>query len=175
MQSGELERLVVEQAELSRKRFFGKYPGIVEQLDDQKYGRLRAYVQGVYGDELSPWALPCVPFAGDKHGVVWLPEKGDGVWFEFVAGDPNRPIWTGGWWGSGNLDDDLDKHTTRAFITTAGHRITLDDDGNKVTVEHASGAKVELTDSALTLECSSGKVVLDASGVNINDGALTVS
>jgi hypothetical protein len=176
MMGGELERLVVEQAEITRRRFYGKYRAIVDNVnDDKKLGRIRAYVKAVYADELSPWALPCVPFAGAQHGVVWLPEQGDGVWFEFEGGDPSRPIWTGAWWGSGDLEDDLKKPLARAFVTSAGHRITLDDDGNTVTIEHAGGAKVELTDSALTLECQSGKVVLDSSGVSINDGALTVS
>lgn len=175
MGGGELERLVVELAELTRNRFYGKYRGIVQDLDDEKkLGRIRVTVPEVYGDQKSPWALPCVPFAGASHGVVWLPEKDDGVWIEFEAGDPARPVWCGGWWGSGDLEDDLDKHKQRAFVTSGGHRIALDDDGKKVTLEHSGGAKVELTDSDMTLECKSGKVVLDASGISVNDGALTV-
>lgn len=175
MNGGELERLVVEVAERVRSHFYGKYRGLVQDIDDpNKLARIRAQVPEVYGETVSPWALPCVPFAGAGHGAVWLPEVGDGVWIEFEAGDPARPVWCGGWWGSGDLEDDLAKHQARALVTTAGHRITLDDDGSTVSIEHAGGAKVELTDSALTLECRTGKVVLDASGVSINDGALTV-
>jgi phage baseplate assembly protein gpV len=175
MNGGELERLVVEIAELTRNRFYGKYRGIVQDVDDtKKLGRLRALVPEVYGDEVSPWALPCVPFAGAKHGMVWLPEPNDGVWIEFEAGDPARPIWCGGWWGKGDLETDLNKHTTRALVTSAGHRVTLDDDGKKVSVEHSAGGKVEITDSTMTLECKSGKVELSASGVAINGTSLTV-
>lgn len=175
MNGGDLERLVVELAELTRGRFYGKYRGIVQDVDDsEKLGRLRALVPEVYGDQVSPWALPCVPLAGASHGLVCLPEANDGVWIEFEAGDPARPIWTGGWWGSDDLADDLGKPLARTLVTSAGHKLTLDDDGNKITLEHSGGAKVELTDSALTLECSSGKVVLDSSGINVNDGALTV-
>ena len=176
MGDGELERLVVELAETARRRFYGKYRGIAQDIDDpDKLGRIRAYVPDVYGEDvLSPWALPCVPLAGKKHGMVALPEKDDGVWIEFEGGNRNLPVWTGGWWGKDDLADDLNKHLARTWVTSKGHRITMDDDGKKITVQHADGAKAELTDSSLTLECKSGKVVLDGSGVNINDNALTV-
>ena len=176
MMGGDLERLVVELAEAARQRFYGKYRGVVQDVEDpEQLGRVRAYVPEVYGDEvISPWAMPCVPLAGASHGLVCLPEVDDGVWIEFEAGDRNRPVWTGCWWGTDDLADDLGKPLARSFVTSAGHRVTLDDDENKILIEHADGAKAELTDSSLTLECKSGKVVLDASGVSVNDGALTV-
>jgi uncharacterized protein involved in type VI secretion and phage assembly len=172
----ELERLVVELAELARQRFFGKYRAVVADIDDEeKLGRIRAYVPDVFGEDvMSPWAMPCVPLAGAQHGLVCLPEVDDGVWIEFEAGDRNRPVWTGGWWGKDDLADDLGKPLARSLVTTAGHRITLDDDGSTILIEHSGGAKVEITDSSMTLESGSGKVVLDSSGVNVNDGALTV-
>jgi uncharacterized protein involved in type VI secretion and phage assembly len=176
MEGGQVERMVVELAEMARSRFYGKYRGIVEDVEDEEnLGRIRVKVPEVYGDLVSPWALPCVPFAGVDHGVVWLPEAGDGVWVEFEAGDPSRPIWVGTWWGSDDLADDLANPAVRAFVTSAGHRIEIDDDNMTITIEHADGGYVEITDSAMTLECGSGKVELSSSGVKINDSALTVS
>lgn len=177
MNGSDLERLVVELAELARARFYGKYRGIVQAVnDDDKLGRVRAYVPEVYGEDvISPWAMPCVPLAGAKHGLVCLPEVDDGVWIEFEGGDPSRPIWTGGWWGSDDLADDLGKAKARSWVTTEGHRITLDDEGKSVLIKHAKGAQVEIKEGSMTLECKSGKVVLDSSGVNVNSGALTVS
>ena len=32
-------------------------------------------------------------------GVFMVPQIGSGVWIQFEAGDPDRPVWTGGWWG----------------------------------------------------------------------------
>jgi uncharacterized protein involved in type VI secretion and phage assembly len=173
----ELERLVVDLAEAQRQRFYGKYRAVVADIDDEeKLGRIRAYVPDVFGEDvMSPWAMPCVPLAGANHGLVCLPEENDGVWIEFEAGDVNRPIWTGTWWGKDDLADDLNKHLARGFITSAGHRIVIDDDAKTIVIEHANGAKAELGDSSLTLECGSGKVVLDNGGVNINDGALKVT
>jgi hypothetical protein len=177
MMGGELERLVVELAEAQRRRFYGKYRGVVEDVaDPDKLGRIRAYVPDVYGEDvLSPWAMPCLPLAGKKHGLICLPEKEDGVWIEFEKGNRNLPVWTGGWWGKNDeLSDDLGKPLARTFVTSAGHRITIDDDGKKILIKHADGANVEMTNSSMTLECKSGKVVLDNSGVAINGSSLTV-
>ena len=44
--------------------------------------------------------MPCVPFAGQQSGVFVLPQIGAGVWVEFEQGDPDYPIWVGGFWGS---------------------------------------------------------------------------
>ena len=55
----------------------------------------------VLGTVTSGWALPCLPYTGDGVGLHLIPAVGTGVWIEFEAGDPDYPIWTGGWWGTG--------------------------------------------------------------------------
>lgn len=175
MESSMIERLLVDVTEQVRKRFYGKYRGLVSDVaDPDQLGRIRAKVPEVLGEEDSPWALPCVPFAGKSHGVVWLPEVDDGVWIEFEAGDPARPIWCGGWWGSGDLADTA-KTKVRALVTTNGHRVVIDEDQDVITVEHSGGGKVEITADDMTLESGSGKVVLSAGGVDVNSGALKVT
>ena len=52
------------------------------------------------------WALPCVPYAGTTSGFFAIPPVGAGIWIEFEAGDVSRPIWSGAWWGSGELPVD---------------------------------------------------------------------
>jgi uncharacterized protein involved in type VI secretion and phage assembly len=41
--------------------------------------------------------MPCVPIAEKSHGLIVLPEVGDGVWIEFEEGNIDLPIWTGCW------------------------------------------------------------------------------
>ena len=170
-----MERQIVDVAELVRSRFFGKYRGLVKDVDDpDKLGRITAQVPEVYGDTDSPWAVPAVPFAGKDHGLILLPEVGDGVWIEFEAGDPSRPIWTGGWWGSDEMPGDGGP-LKRALVTTKGSKIILDDDGGSLRLIHSGGAELTMTDSDITLKIGSSQIVLSASGVDINNGALKVS
>ncbi|ASC73027.1 hypothetical protein XM38_039890 [Halomicronema hongdechloris C2206] len=77
MTTSDYERMMVELSEFQRSRYFGKYRGLVRDVDDpDNLGRLVAQVPEVYGQEDSPWAWPAVPFAGASHGLVLLPEVG---------------------------------------------------------------------------------------------------
>jgi hypothetical protein len=49
---------------------------------------------------LTNWAMPCVPMAGKEQGTFMVPQIGAGVWIEFEGGDPDKPVWVGGYWGS---------------------------------------------------------------------------
>ena len=177
MADAETERLLIEVAEYMRSRYFGKYRGIVRDVDDpDRLGRITAQVPEVYGDgetDLSPWALPCVPFAGEDHGFVALPEVDDGVWIEFEAGDIARPIWTGCWWAEEEMPQP-GAPGTRTWVTTAGHKLVLDDNENRVQLLHADGAELTMTDSDITLKIGSTQIVLSSSGVNVNNGAFEV-
>ena len=42
----------------------------------------------------------CLPAVGIQYGICVVPPLGAGVWIEFEQGDPDYPIWTGGFWGS---------------------------------------------------------------------------
>lgn len=177
MNGQDSERLLVEAAEYMRNRYFGKYRGIVKKVGEgDDLGRIKAQVPEVYGDgesDLSPWALPCVPFAGQDHGLVLLPEVDDGVWIEFEAGDISRPIWTGCWWADDELPDPGGPQV-RTLVTTAGHKLVLDDNENRVQLLHSAGAELTLTDNNITLKIGSTQIVLSSNGVNINNGAFEV-
>ena len=174
-QNMEQERLLVELAEHMRSSYFGKYRGIVQDNNDpDNLGRIKAKVPEVYGDEqISPWAWPAVPFAGDNRGLVLLPEVEDRVWIEFEAGDTNSPIWTGCWWrngipASGNIN-------SRVLVTSGGHQVILDDGNQKLQLIHSGGAEISMTNNDITLKIGATKIVLSSSGVDINNGAFKVS
>lgn len=170
----DIESLVVELTEFMRSRYFGKYRGLVRDVNDpENLGRIVAQVPEIYGEEDSPWALPSVPFAGQNHGLVVLPEVGDGVWIEFEAGDPSRPIWTGCWWASGEIPSP-GAAETRVLVTSGGHKVILDDDGKKLQLLHSGGAEITMTDTDITLKIGSAQIVLSAAGINVNNGAFVV-
>lgn len=101
--------------------FYGKYKGwVLDNNDPKMQGRIRAEVPYPLGPGVkSVWALPNLP-----PGHFEIPEEGDGVWIEFEAGDPKKPIWSGVWYsGAGD-------NTTAPFQTT--HEALTDMEGNDV-------------------------------------------
>ena len=82
------------------EKFYGKYRGtVVNNLDPMQLGRIQVMVPDVLGMSVSSWAMPCVPIAGKQQGIFVLPQIGAGVWVEFEQGEPDYPIWVGGFWG----------------------------------------------------------------------------
>ncbi len=160
MQGTTMERLVVELAEQVRGRFYGKYRGVVTDVNDpENMGRLRASVPEVLGDVESPWCLPCAPYAGDGTGVYTVPPVGAGVWIEFEAGDPARPIWTGCWWGRNQLPENEQGTEARPAIkiirTESGTLLTMDDDNQVISLSDADGnniLKIEVTQGKITVQ-----------------------
>lgn len=172
--SAETEDLVAGMAEQMRGRHYGKYRGLVADVNDpETLGRITARVPEVLGEVESPWALPAVPFAGSSHGLVLLPEVGDGVWIEFEAGDPSRPVWTGCWWGDGEMPDPGGTQT-RVLATTAGHKLILDDQGGEVKLLHSGGALLKMTDGAITLSVGQSEANMTGDEISIKVGATEI-
>jgi uncharacterized protein involved in type VI secretion and phage assembly len=171
MATEEMERLLVDLNERTHGRFYGKYRGLVRDVDDpDKLGRIVAQVPEVFEEEETPWAMPAVAFAGAGHGLVLLPEVGDGVWIEFESGDPARPLWTGFWWGDNELPDPGGTKT-RALVTTAGHKLVLDDDKSEIHLTHSGGAELKMTDGDITLSIGGAEVKMSSTEITISLGA----
>jgi hypothetical protein len=177
MSSVELERLVVDLTDQVRGRYWGKYRGTVDRvIDDDPPGQIVAKVPSVYGDSVtSPPALPALPFAGDSHGLVMLPEPGDGVWIEFEDGNPSSPVWTGFWFATGELPSSAGPKK-RALVTKKSLELVFDDDAEEITITHPGGAEIKLDSNGLTLQFGTTvKIVLDSSGIDFNNGAYKVT
>ncbi len=165
---------------MSRDKFWGKYRGVVTDINDPLMTmRIKANVPDVYDGE-SGWAMPCAPFGGDQVGLFALPTVGAGVWIEFEHGDPDYPIWVGAWWGSvAEVPPQLlaPPYKKVLLITPAGHSITLDDTPGigGITLETAEGAKVSMSATGLEITNGMGATVkLTGPQVSVNNGALDV-
>lgn len=170
MAAQEYEEMLVNLAETMRSHYYGKYRGLVTDVDDpDKLGRIKAQVPEVLFEEESPWALPAAALAGPGHGLVLIPEVGDGVWIEFEAGDPSRPIWTGGWWGPDELPAPGDTKV-RALVTTAGHQFFLDDDQKEIHLLHAGGAELTMTDNDLTISIGQSEIKMTSDDIILKNG-----
>jgi hypothetical protein len=97
--------------------FFGNFRGkVVNNIDPLMLGRLMTLVPTVSDLPLS-WAMPCVPYAGRNVGFFVQPPIGANVWVEFEGGDPGKPIWTGCFWGQGEVPANPAIPTTKVIKT----------------------------------------------------------
>jgi hypothetical protein len=163
------------------KTYFGKYRGKVSNnVDPLQLGRMQVMVPDVLGDGRFSWALPCVPFAGPGVGFFALPPVDANVWVEFERGDPDYPIWTGCFWGPGEVPA---KPATPLMVALQTKSVSL----NLVDVPGAGGFTLEVKPPAVAtplklaftsagIEIQNGKnsIKLSVASVNINDGALEI-
>ncbi len=165
-------------------KFYGIYRGtVVNNIDPLMLGRITVTVADVDGITPSTWAMPCVPLAGKQMGTFMVPQIGAGVWIQFEAGDPDRPVWTGGWWG----------HPTEvpalAFAGVPGdpnivlqtalqNTVTISDlpgPTGGIMLKSTTGATIIVNDTGIYIQNGKGaSLVMVGPSVTINDGALVV-
>ena len=134
-----------------RDRFYGKYRGIVtDNMDPRNFGRIKALVPEVLGEIATGWASACAPYFGTQAGFFAMPPVGAGVWIEFEAGDPSRPIWVGGWWGEGEVPmRPMGARTTpntKILRSEGGLIVALDDVAQTIAISDAAGANSAVVD-----------------------------
>jgi Type VI secretion system/phage-baseplate injector OB domain len=169
-----LEEVVERLAQRSSELFFGKYRGVVtDNNDPEGLARIKVQVPAVMGETEVGWCLPALPFAGDGHGLVMLPEAGAMVWVEFEAGHVDFPIWTGCFFTPGQRPSPAGTGA-RLIASVKGHKLLLDDDGDTVLIEHSGGAKVELSMTAITLEVLGSKIEMGAAAISFNNGVVKI-
>jgi hypothetical protein len=159
-------------------RFYGKYRGLVtDNGDPSSLGRIRAKVPELLGDVETGWALPALPYSGDGAGVYTVPAADAGVWIEFESGDLSRPIWTGCWWGSGQLPRNESGATTtpsrKIIRSEEGLLLAFDDGGKTITLSDADGSNlVKLTvQSGLIKVLAATRVVVEAPQIELVENA----
>lgn len=161
--------------------YFGKYRGlVVNNIDPNRMGRLQVSCSKVLGENVLSWAMPCVPFAGFQEGFYMLPNIGSNVWVEFEEGDPDRPIWSGGFWTRQQIPPKALLPTVRT-ITTLGAELTLDDTPGAGGVTLFVGpptvavpCTIKCTVAGIEITVGGASIKLDPARVDINNGALQV-
>lgn len=172
-----LEQTIERLVERVGSRYFGKYRGIVTDIDDpNNQCRVRATVPAVLGEHACGWALPAAPFAGDGHGMVMLPKVGSGVWIEFEAGQLDNPIWSGAWWASGERPEPQGAGV-RVIVSEQGHKVILDDEANEVKIVHGDStiAKViTLSSNEVVITCGACEIKITNENISLNNGLIKV-
>lgn len=166
------EQLLMELADRLQHRFYGKYRGIVTDVDSATL-RIKATVPAVLGTTPTGWCMPCVPYAGKDVGFFFVPDSGAAVWIEFEGGDVSYPIWSGCFWRADELPSDATP-TTRGVVTSAPHKLLFDDDGDEVHVEDSNGGTIKFTSDGVTTSTDAASVAVGTSDVSINNDAFKV-
>lgn len=163
--------------------FFGKYRGKVENnIDPMMLGKIQVSVPAVLGEGSLSWAMPCVPFAGSGVGFFMIPPVGANVWVEFEGGDINYPIWSGCFWGVGEVPA-TPAIPQMKIIKMDTISLTLSElpgvGGVIIEVSPPSVAlplKMTFDAKGIKLEAGPlGVVELTPAGVKVNSGALEVT
>jgi uncharacterized protein involved in type VI secretion and phage assembly len=165
-------------------KYYGKYRGtVVNNIDPMQMGRIQATVPDVGGLTPSTWAMPCVPIAGIQQGVYVVPAIGSGVWVEFEHGDPDYPIWTGGWWGSAAEVPSIaltGNPASPSIVLQTGLQNTivvsdLPGPTGGIMLKSTTGAMILVNDTGITISNGKGAVItMMGNVVDINAGALTI-
>jgi uncharacterized protein involved in type VI secretion and phage assembly len=163
---------------------YGKFRGtVINNVDPMQIGRIQAMVPDLAGFVPGTWAMPCLPMAGINTGVFTVPMIGSGVWVEFERGDPDYPIWVGGYWGS-SAEVPLMARTVPPAVsgitiqTTLKNGIVVSDvpgPTGGILIQTTTGAMISVSDVGIVISNGKGAIInMTGPTVDINLGALTV-
>lgn len=168
----------------TKQKYLGKYRGtVMNNMDPMQIGRIQVMVPDVSNVMLSSWAMPCAPVAGINSGMFSPPVLGSGVWIEFEQGDPDYPIWVGGFWGTAAEVPVLSHMVPPAIPgitlqTPLKNGIVISDAPGPtggILLQTATGAMISVTDIGITISNGKGAIItMTGPTVDINAGALTV-
>lgn len=166
------------------RKLYGKYRGVVMiNVDPMQKGRIQVQVPDASLIPRMTWAMPSVPIAGVQSGAFVIPSPGSGVWIEFEEGDPDRPIWSGGFWGSAADVPVLalagNPASPSIVLQTMGQTTLMLSDlpgpTGGIMLKTLTGAMILINDIGITISNGKGAMIqLTGPSVMINNGALTV-
>ncbi len=157
------------------KQFFGKYRGQVKNnTDPMQLGRIQISCPTVLGSGSLSWAMPCVPYAGKGVGFFAIPPVGANIWVEFEGGNIDYPIWSGCFWGAGEVPAKPAIEQMKVFKTDS-ITIELNDmpgAGGATLEVNSPGVSVPLkmtfNSAGIEIDCNPANVKLTPKGIELN-------
>jgi len=134
-------------------RYYGVYEGVVvDNADPQKRGRIRATCPAINvrtPESVSNnfWMLPSMPGlgtdpdTGQSTGMFHPPDVGTNVWVLFRHGNPEFPVYIGGWMTTKNVSDTFSSEEAlyKGIRTKTGHYLRMSDDPDDLHVTIGRG------------------------------------
>jgi uncharacterized protein involved in type VI secretion and phage assembly len=165
-------------------KYYGIYRGtVVNNIDPMQLGRILATIPDVGSVTPSTWIMPAMPLTGKQMGAFMVPQIGAGIWVQFEAGDPDKPVYTGGWWGLAAEVPALALAGVPAdpnivLQTTLQNSIVLSDlpgPTGGIMLKSTTGATIIVNDTGIYIQNGKGaSIVMTGPTVTVNAGALVV-
>jgi uncharacterized protein involved in type VI secretion and phage assembly len=165
-------------------RYYGIYRGtVINNVDPMFMGRIMVTVPDAGGITPSTWAMPSVPLSGKQMGAFMVPQIGAGVWIQFEAGDPDKPVWTGGWWGDPAEVPALalagvPGDPNIVLQTTLQNAVVISDlpgPSGGIMLKSTTGATIIVNDTGIYIQNGKGaSIIMTGPTVTINAGVLVV-
>jgi uncharacterized protein involved in type VI secretion and phage assembly len=169
---------------ITSTKYYGIYRGtVVNNVDPLQIGRIMAIVPDVGSVTPSTWAMPCVPLAGKQMGTFMVPQIGAGVWIQFEAGDPDRPVWSGGWWGNAAEVPALalagvPGDPNIVLQTMLQNSLVISDlpgPTGGIMLKSTTGATIIVNDTGIYIQNGKGaSIIMTGPSVTVNAGALVI-
>jgi uncharacterized protein involved in type VI secretion and phage assembly len=167
------------------QKYFGKYRGtVLNNIDPEQRGRIMAMVPDVSNVIPQTWAMPCLPVTGLQMGVFTVPVIGSAVWIEYEQGDPDHPIWVGGFYGSAAEVPVIARLAPPAvpaiaMQTTLQNGMLISDvpgPTGGIMLKSATGATLIVNDTGIYIQNGKGaSIVMVGPTVTVNAGALVIT
>jgi hypothetical protein len=161
--------------------FYGKYRAtVLNNVDPMFQGRIQVLVPDVSDFLPTTWAMPCVPIGWKQMGFLSVPPITSEVWIEFEQGNPDKPIWTGCFWGN---PVDVPKMALMTpppapgmFLQLLNNSIVINNAGIFLQCSPVLGTPgISITPAGIILQDGAGGMITIAAGtVTINRGNLVV-
>ena len=169
-------------------KYFGLYRAtVINNIDPMQSGRIQVLVPDAGGLTPSTWAMPCVPVAGIQSGMYVVPPIGSGVWIQFEGGDPDYPVWVGGWWGSAAevpalalVPPPIPPGQNIVVQTTGQNTVILSDATptpvtGGIVLKSTTGAMIVVNDAGVFISNGKGATInMVGPTITINNGALVI-
>lgn len=177
------------------RRYYGTYRAFVEDVEDPDgRGRVRLRVPALGHRKAPPdiWAHPVFPGGTSEHGMFFPPKVEDLVWAQFEAGNPDKPLYVGGFIKASGAPSEYEAINVlkRGIRTPIGHLLLFSDDtddlhivlqtndGQSVNMDKDGGISIltrngsrvfmDNANSKTTIEDSSGtKIEMDNSALKM--------
>jgi type VI secretion system secreted protein VgrG len=94
-----------------------------DEIDPDEYGRVKVLFHwdrhDAANESSSAWVPVAGPWAGNGHGMIFIPRVGDEVLVSFIGGDPDQPVITGSLYNADNpVPYALPENKTQSGIKT---------------------------------------------------------